>query len=436
MPPPSPDGPSADDDPPPPARPPSPPARAGLLAIPDFRRLWLTGLIAFVVRWLEILAVGVFAYQATESAFLVAMLTMLRLLPMGLFGAPMGALAERVERRSALVAVMAMLTASSVAVAMLASTGNLEVWHLAVAGFLNGLAWATDNPVRRMMIGDVVGPDRMGPAMSLDVGANNASRMLGPTVGGVMLATLGIAGVFWLGAALYALGLGASLRIGVRSRPAVVDPVPVLTRMREGLAWTRGNRRMTGVLLITVIFNVFGWPSTSMIPVLGKDELHLGPEGVGLLAGVDGVGAFLGALTIAALARPEWYGRIYLGGIGLYLASMVAFAALPAIVGPVPALAGAALLTVGIGGAGFSVMQATLVYLHAPTEMRGRLLGLLSVCIGVGPVGFFYLGFMAEAVGARTATIALAAQGLLALALTWRWWRPFVSGRAETGYEA
>lgn len=402
---------------------PPPPGRAGLLSIPDFRRLWLAGLIAFVVRWLELLAVGVFAYQATGSAFLVAMLTMLRLLPMGLFGAPLGALAERVERRSALIAVTAMLTAVSVTVATLASTGLLEVWHLAVAGFLNGVAWATDNPVRRMMIGDVVGPDRMGPAMSLDVGANNASRMLGPTVGGLMLATLGIAGVFWLGAALYGVGLIASLRIGVRSRPAVIDPVPTLTRMREGLLWTRGDRRMTGVLLITVIFNVFGWPSSSMIPVLGKDDLHLGPEGVGLLAGVDGVGAFVGALAIAALARPDWYGRIYLGGISLYLTSMVGFAALPAVVGPVPWPAGVALFLCGIGGAGFSVMQATLVYLHSPADMRGRLLGLLSVCIGVGPVGFFYLGFMAEAVGAQAATIALAAQGLLALALTARWWR-------------
>lgn len=392
--------------------------RVGLFAIPDFRNLWLAGLTTYVVRWLEMLAVGVFAYQATGSAFLVAMLTMLRLLPMGLFGALLGALAERLERQSALLVVMAAMTVTSGTVAVLASTGALEVWHLAVAGFINGLGWAADNPVRRMMIGDAVGPARIGPAMSLDVGANNASRMLGPTVGGLILATLGIAGVFWLGAALYALGLVAALRVRVRSRPAAADATSVLARMREGLAWVRGDRRMTGVLLVTVIFNVFGWPASSMIPVLGKDRLLLGPEGIGLIAGVDGVGAFLGALTIAALARPDWYARIYLGGITLYLLAMIGFATGPGV-GP----AGAALLLCGIGGAGFSVMQATLVYLYSPPEMRARLLGLLSVCIGVGPVGFFYLGFMAEAFGAQAATVALAAQGLLALALTRRWWR-------------
>lgn len=392
--------------------------RGWLLAEPDYRRLWLVGLVVFVVRWLEMLAVGVFAYQATESAFLVAMLTMLRLLPMGLFGAVLGAVAERLERRSALIFVVLAMMGCSLAIAILASLDRLEVWHLAVASFVNGLGWATDNPVRRMMIGDTVGPDRMSPAMSLDVGTNNASRMLGPTVGGLILAASGIAGVFWLGAALYAVALVAALRIRIRSRTGVTDTVSVLQRVREGLAWVRGDRRMTGVLLVTVIFNIFGWPCLSMIPVLGKDHLNLGPEGVGLLAGIDGVGAFLGALTIAALSRPQWYTRVYVGGVALFMAGLIAFATIPAVT-----LAGGALLMVGIGGAGFSVMQATLVYLHAPVEMRARLLGLLSVCIGVGPVGFFYLGLLSEVVGAQTATVALAAQGLCAILLSRRWWR-------------
>lgn len=371
----------------------------------------------FVVRWLEMLATGVFAYQATHSAFLVAMLTMLRLLPMGLFGAVFGAVAERLERRDAMIVVVVAMMATSASVATLGALGLLEVWHLAVAAFVNGVAWATDNPVRRMMIGDAVGPERMGAAMSIDVGTNNASRMLGPTLGGLVLATLGIAGVYWLGASLYALALVAALRVGLRSRPAVADVVPVLQRVREGLAFARNDPRLTGVLMITVIYNVFGWPAISMVPVLGKDHLHLGPEGVGLIAGLDGVGAFLGALSIALLARPAWYGRIYAGGTAVFLTAMIAFATIP-----IPGGAGTALLLCGFGGAGFSVMQATLVYLHAPPAMRGRLLGLLSVCIGIGPVGFLYLGSLAELLGAQTATQALAAQGLVALALARRWW--------------
>src|SRR3546814_14091648 len=113
------------------------------------------------------------------------------------------------------------MMASSAAVAILATLGRLEVWHLAAAALVNGLGWATDNPIRRMMIGDAVSSSRMGSAMSLDVGASNASRMLGPTVGGIVLAPYGIAGVLWLGVALYALALVAALRIQPRSRTRV-----------------------------------------------------------------------------------------------------------------------------------------------------------------------------------------------------------------------
>ena len=177
--------------------------RAWLFAEPDFRRLWLVGLVVFAVRWLEMLAVAVFAYQHTGSPFIVAMLTMLRMLPMTLFGAVVGALAERLERRTALIVVVISMLLSSSVLALLAWTDALAVWHVALASFVNGIAWTTDNPVRRTMIGEVVGQERMSAAMSLDVGANNASRMLGPTLGGVLLATVGIGGAFAVSVACY-----------------------------------------------------------------------------------------------------------------------------------------------------------------------------------------------------------------------------------------
>jgi len=170
--------------------------RAWLFGEADFRRLWLVGVVVFAVRWLEMLAVAVFAYQRTGSPFIVALLTMLRMLPMALFGAIVGAMAERLERRAALIIVVISMLLTSLVLALLAWSDSLEVWHVALASFVNGIAWTTDNPVRRTMIGEVVGPDRMSAAMSLDVGANNASRMLGPTLGGVLLATFGIGGAF------------------------------------------------------------------------------------------------------------------------------------------------------------------------------------------------------------------------------------------------
>lgn len=117
--------------------------------------------MVFTVRWLETVAVGVFVYQHSRSAFLVAVMTMLRLLPMGLFGAFIGAWAEKIDRHITLILVVLLMLTTSASLALLAYSGHLAIWHLAAASFLNGLGWATGTPVRRVMIGDVVGGSQM-----------------------------------------------------------------------------------------------------------------------------------------------------------------------------------------------------------------------------------------------------------------------------------
>ena len=382
----------------------------------DFWRLWSVGLVVFVVRWLETVAVGVVVYQRTNSAFLVSMMTMLRLLPMGLFGAFLGAWAEKIERRTTLIGVVLLMAANSAILGLLAAAGTLEVWHLALSSFVNGLGWATDNPVRRVMIGEVVGAEAMGTAMALDAGANNASRMVGPTIGGLVLANGGIEGAFAVSVLLYLFAVLATLRIRYRDIRSV-NPNAVLARITEGLRLVRRDRRLIGTLAVTVIYNVFAWPFTAMIPVIGRDRLGLGPEGVGILASLDGVGAFAGAVLLAMLIRPSWYARAYLGGVIGYMIMLIVFA-----LASNSAFAGAALLFTGFAGAGFSTMQATLVYLAAPPEMRSRILGVLSVCIGTGPIGFVWLGLLADLIGAHWATAVTGAIGLLAMALTRKLW--------------
>jgi MFS family permease len=364
-------------------------SRQWLLGEPDFRRLWLVGLVVFSVRWLEMLAVAVFAYQRTGSPLIVALLTMLRMLPMALFGALIGAAAERVERRTALVFVVVLMLLCSIALALLAWSHALEVWHLALASFISGLTWTTDNPVRRTMIGEVVGPERMSAAMSIDVGANNASRMLGPTVGGILLATLGIGGAFTVSVTGYLVAAIVALRVRHRNMAMSSTAAGVLERMIEGLVLVRRDPRLSGTMIITVIYNTFGWPFTSMIPVIGQDNLGLGPAGIGLLASMDGIGAFCGAIAIALCAKPPHFARIFIGGVAIYLSMLPVFALAPG-----PVFAGAVLLLTGLANSGFSIMQATLVYLAAPPEMRGRVFGVLSVCIGVGMIGFLHLGWL------------------------------------------
>ena len=394
------------------------PFRSALQAMPaDFWRLWFVGMIASTVRWLETVVVGVVVYQQTGSAFVVAMMTMLRLLPMGLFGAFLGAFVERFDRRLTLAGVLAVMGMTSAALGIIAWNGSLQVWHLAVGSFVNGFGWTADNPLRRMMMGEAVGRDRMGMAMAFDVGAANAARMVGPTVGGLLLVGIGIEGALLLGAALYAVAIVATL--AVRSRFAVSPEAgAVLARSWEAMRIVVADKRLGAIMVVTIIYNVFAWPFTSMIPVIGRDRLLLGPEGVGILTSVDGVGAFVGALMLAVWLTPGWHARAYVGGVAVYLLAVIAFA-----LAPTPTLAGIAMLATGFSGAAFATLQATIVYLAAPVEMRSRILGVLSVCIGTGPIGFVWLGWLADQIGAPHATAVTGVIGLLALAATWPMWR-------------
>ena len=385
---------------------------------PDFWRLWLIGAVQFSVRWIDMLAVGVFVYQKTGSALLVTTLTLLRILPMALFGAFIGAAADMLQGRIVLLLNTLALLATSVTIALLAYTDHLAIWHLAVATFIGGTTWATDNPLRRLMIGRVVGTDRMANAMVFDAGSNNASRMAGPAIGGTVLVTWGIGGCFVLGALMYLVAIWAAIGIRYRSPPPSSDRRGLLKNVRDALGLVRREKQLMGLLAITIIFNVFAWPNLSLIPVIGADNLSLDPREVGLLASMEGVGAVAGVLTVYHLGKPAHYAKLYVGSVMLYLAALMIFAALP-----YAPLAGLALFITGLGGSAFGITQSTLAFQSVEPAMRARMLGLLSVSIGTGPVGFLQVGLLADAIGAQLAIITTCAGGMLALFLTRPFWR-------------
>lgn len=398
---------------------------SGLFGERDFTLVWLVSLAMSVVRWLEVLAIGIFAYQITESAFQVALLGMLRMVPMALLSPTVSHLADRMPRRTGLALTIALQLACAATVAALAALGVLNAWHLAAASLVSGVAWAADSPVRRMLIGAIVGQARMGRAMAVDTASNNACRMLGPALGGALLAASGIAGAFALCAALYAAALATTLALRHGRAAAPSGGGSTLARLLDGLALARSSPRLAGVLLLTVIFNLFGWPYTSLLPVVAQDQLGLGPQGIGLIAAMDGAGSLAGAVAIVHLARERHYALLYAGGVAVFLAMAAAFG-----LARDPLLAGAALFFCGLGGAGFSAMQTTLVYLWSPPDLRGRMLGVLGLCIGTSPLGFLQAALLARWIGAETAVVVLGAAGLAAMLLTWRWWRPILKGEA------
>lgn len=386
---------------------------------PDFVRLWIAGLAIFSVRWIEALVISVFVYQRTGSEFLVAMMMMWRVLPMCLFGAFLGAWSERVERHRALLAVLVASLAMSLSITILALTGQLEIWHLGVASFVNGIGWASDNPIRRYLLGQVVGASRLGAAMSIDVGSNNASRVLGPSLGGLLIVAFGIEGAFFFGALIYLVGIGAVAGLRVRNVSEAGAAPNLLRHIASGWAEVRTNEQLRAIFALTFLYNIFGWPTLSLVPVIGSATLHLDTYWIGILTSADGVGTLVGALLIGWLAPPPWFGRLYVGGLSIFCAMM---ALVPTSGEPIAA--GVFLVLVGLGGAGFAIMQSTLVFIATPVILRGAILGLLTVCIGVAPLGLILLGTVAKAIGAAATMQIFSIAGLAAIAATFPVWKP------------
>ena len=391
------------------------------LSDPIFLSFWLVGGLTGVIRWFQLLALGVYTFEITNSPLLVSVVPLLWMLPLALCGPPIGAIADRVNRRTLLAGFLCMITLVSSAMAGLAWVGELEFQHIAVASLLSGIFWAADMPVRRRLLGDLSG-GAVSMAMSLDAATGNATRMLGPLLGGLTLQFMGLFGVFFFSATVFAICFVIVVMAKVPGRTSPLGSFTLISDLRAGIRYVRGDRNLRRILAITIAFNVFGFPFTSMIPVLGRDHLGLDAFMVGVLSSLEGLGAFAGALFVAWMARPANYFRLYLWGTITYISLTFYLSILSFVAGgPYHSLVVVSIVLVmtGIAGASFAAMQSTLTYLGASPEYRSRVLGVLTLCIGSGPIGFLNVGWMADIWGAPTALFVMSLEGLFALLLLW-----------------
>ena len=216
---------------------------------PQLHRLWAVGMLMSLIRWLEILAFAVFTYDQTKSALWVASLMMLRLLPLSLFGLALGALASHMSRRWLLIVTHGGLFATCLLLLIVSAFGAVEVWHLAAASFVNGIVWAGDMPLRRALMGDLAGHGRMVQAMSLDAVVSNACRLIGPMLGGLLLARGGLQAVLLCTTLLYLPVLAAL--VGLADPPQEQDAATKPTirdLLLRGLHAARESRPLQATL--------------------------------------------------------------------------------------------------------------------------------------------------------------------------------------------
>ena len=379
-----------------------------------------------MVRWLEMLAIGVFTYEVTQSALMVALVTMARTVPMLLFSAFTGAIADGFDRRLMLLAGLGVLALTSAVLAGLAIAGRIELWHVALGTFISGIYGTLEFPVRRSLLGIIAsakaGAAGAGVALTLDSGTNHCMRLIGPVLGGLVLTRFGLPGIYVLGAMLFSLGFLLVLKAQYRA-PHYAAAVPrILGQIVEGLRYIRTDPKIKGILFITVAMNVFGFPYVAMVPVIGDQILGQGAVATGMLLSADAAGALAGALLIANFARPRHFSAIYFYCSIVFLGGVLSFS-----LSQFYTLSLGLLFLSGLGVAGFAAMQSTIVFTAAPPEMRGRLMGVLAVCIGVNPLGILQVGVLADWFGGALAVTIISTEGLVAIliaALLWpHFWR-------------
>jgi len=403
--------------------------RTALIREPGFLQLWILGGLNSTGRWLEALIIAVFVLDMTGSPLLVAAMLMLRLLPMALFGAFGGVIAQRFARIAIMRLASLLIVASALLQAFAATAGALQVWHVALGSFLSGVAWSTDFPVRRTLMGDIAGPDRVSRAMSLDILAGAFTRTVGPLLGGYLYQRIGLPGAFLLAAMLYACG-GLVLVFGRIPDPsdaaaqvsAHAGGASLFEGLRQGVRALKNSRTLPGIFVITLIFNLWAFPFFSMVPVYAREVLGLDAAGVGMLVSIEGAGALLGAAALALWAKSAHSRYLYVFGVLGYC-----LFALLIVQSKVFWLASALLLLAGMASAAFGAMQSALVLMNAPANFERQMMGLLSVVIGTAPIGFLHIGLLADWLGVVGACTLVAMEGLLAMAWALSRWPRLLS---------
>jgi MFS family permease len=381
-----------------------------------FRRVWGIGACAGMMRWLDMLAVGIYVFEVTASPLLVALITLARLMPM-LAGAFIGALAERMPLRRMLVASLSAMTLIYSVLAALAFSGWLQIWQVGLGATLVGLYWASEMSVRRTLLGEIAGTERLGSAMGLDWAAVNSTRLIGPLAGGAIYAGFGVGGSFLCGAVLFGVAtiLAIGLKAGREARGA--GSRNVLAGIADGLRFAAARPAIMGTLAVTVVMNALAFPYSSMVPVIGKDVLDAAPVAVGLLTSAEGIGALIGSVVLANLVRPAWYGRTFVLGSAVCLAAALVFGLSTSYVFSLVVL-----VALGLGSSAFATMQSTMMLISAPPEQRSRMMGVLSSTIGTGQIGYLHIGVLADHFGAPWAVAISMAEGLILLALCVKFW--------------
>jgi MFS family permease len=379
---------------------------------PNYRLYFLGQAVSQTGTWIEKIAQAWLVLQLTHSPVAVGVLAAAQFLPFGLFGLFAGVIVDRLDTWRLVVWTQAVRMAIAGALAAIVVTGTVEVWMVYALAFAAGMVLVVDAPSRQTLTFRMVGRAELPNAVALNSSLFNAARIVGPAIGGVLIAAVGLGPAFVLNAASFTAVLAGLLLMNQRELVAVAEAgaAPSLVRgVGEGIGYAWRNRQVRLVLGLLFVIATVGFNFNVLLPLLAKRTLDAGPEVFGTIAACFGAGALAGGLASAALSRASWT-AILAGAGGLGIADLV--------LAPQASLAPVALLlfVVGVSFSLFTANANARLQLTAPDHLRGRVISLYYVAFNaLAPVGGLTTGWLVSRGGTA---LALALAGGTAVAVT------------------
>lgn len=363
--------------------------------------------ISLIGTWMQQIALSWLVYRLTDSVFLLGAVTFCSQVPSFLLGPFAGVVADRFDRHKVLLTTQAlsMLQASTLAALVLADT--IQIWHLLVLSAVLGIINAYDIATRQAFVIQMVDKrEDVSNAIALNSSMFNMARLVGPSVAGILIATVGEGICFLMNAVSYVAVIGSLLLMHLKPFERVVQKRKVWQSLKEGFGYAFGFPPIRALISIVACLSLFGMPFSVLMPVFARDILHGNANTLGYLMGASGVGALTGAMFLAQRKTVVGLGKIMVFTMLTFGLGLIAFSFSQVLL--------ISLVCMLFSGFGMIVTMAsgnTLLQTIVEDDKRGRVMSLYSMAfMGMAPFGSMLAGSVAEYIGVN---FTLAACGLL-----------------------
>ena len=401
----------------------------------SFRYLWTAGCFTGIARAMEFLTLSLYILNDFGLAYLITVIFACRMLPMSMLGLIIGSISEKI---SPILIVRFLYSLSFSFTLICVFLKNFDYFNLFFAlllAFINGTTWVIDLAVRRRIITENITEKLLSTSLAMETLSNNSTRLIGPLLAGFLYVAIDLEGLLLIISSLYFLALSLIIcfekisknlnALSKSKKHIVYEFISVFKSLKTIIFDAFKDINLKLLLIVTLVFNLFGFPLISLIPVYGKNILNLNEAEIGFLASSEGVGALIGALIIAKISPQKRLSIFFLiGCIGFFVGMLLFSVSSSLIIG---------FLFLCLGGmclSGFSTMQGALTYRSAEKGKRGYNFGVLVTCIGLAPIGMIIISLIINLIGVEqvirlNAIIALTSLIFIAYLITQKKFKVF-----------